>query len=293
MKLLRVSACVFHWSMLPCNSIQSSSQTKEFLMQRREFLTAGSVGLAALTTAAALNADATAGKIFDIIEVRKYTVKNAEKRTKLVEILDKALIPALNRLGIKPIGVFTPIAREEKYALNVFVVTPQKEHFYLIRDHLLLNDAEYRKNAAPIFETTSKDPVYTDCETFLLRSFPSIPELEVPQLGPDRVFELRFYRSFNIERNAAKIRMFDEGGELPLFREVGLMPVFFGDVIAGNRMPALMYMVGTPSLEKHAELWRTFVAHPKWAAMKDLPEYADTATEIERVVLTPSSGSQI
>ena len=271
-------------------------------MQRREFLTAGSAGLAALTTATTLNADVPLAEVvtigLPIIEVQKYTVKNAEKREKLVEILDKALIPALNRRGLKPIGIFVPIAKEEKYALNVFVVIPhnpgnKEDEGFLFGDQYLLRDAEYRKDAAPLFETTSKDPVYTDCETFFLGSGPPVPFLEVPQLGPDRVFELRHYRSFNIERNAAKIEMFGHGGEMSLFREIGLKPVFFGEVVAGSRMPALMYMVGTPSLEKHAELWRAFVAHPKWAAMKDLPEYADTATEIDRVVLTPSPGSQI
>ena len=149
------------------------------------------------------------------------------------------------------------------------------------------------KAAAPVFETTSKDPAYTNYDTFLLYNFPTMPVLETPNLGPDRVFEWRLYRSFNIERNIAKIHMFDEGGELPLFREVGLNPIFFGDVVSGQKLPALMYMIGCPSLEAHAEAWRTFIAHPKWIAMKDLPEYADTATEIDRVVMTPSPGSQI
>ena len=267
-------------------------------MKRREFLAASSAGLAALTTTTALAADEPAKREF--IEVRKYTVKDAEKRAALVSILDKALIPVLNRQGIKPVGVFvpirreTPLEREAKFALNVFVVIPHKTtDSFVNATAKLLADAEYRKDAAPIFETTSKNPVYTDCETLLLHGFPTMPTVEVPALGPNRVFEWRLYRSFNIERNEAKIKMFDVGGELPLFREVGLNPIFFGDIIAGTRMPAFLYMIGCSSLEKHAEVWKTFVAHPKWIAMKDLPEYADTATEIESVVLTPSPGSQI
>jgi hypothetical protein len=302
---------VFFWEVLYNAPIKSFPPTKEFLMKRREFLAAGSAGLAALTTATALNAEETpllaqasrpspwrmpraASRPQEFVEVRKYTVKDADKRAKFIEILDKALIPALNRQGLKPAGVFVPRDSEEKYAQNVFVVIPHKTTATFVNVNAkLVADSVYRKDAAPIFETTSKDPVYTDYETFLLHSFPSIPVLEAPQLGPDRVFNLSLYRSFNIERNVAKIKMFDQGGELPLFREVGLNPVFFGNIVAGNRMPALMYMVGTPSLEKHGELWRAFGAHPKWAAMKDLPEYADTATEIDRVVLTPPPGSQI
>ena len=273
-------------------------------MKRRDFFTASGAGFATLATTATISAQPdpiglvlrrqTPRTAREFIEVRKYTVKDADKRAKFVEILDNALIPALNRQEIKPVGVFEPIPRDPKYALNVFVVIPHKttETFVNVNAKLVA-DAVYRKDAAPIFETNSKDPVYTDCETFLLKGFATAPALEVPQLGPDRVFELRLYRSFNIERNDAKIKMFDEGGELPLFREIGLQPIFFGEIIAGTRMPALLYMIGCPSLEKHAEVWRVFGQHPKWQEIRGNPAYADTATEIDNVILTPSSGSQI
>jgi hypothetical protein len=265
-------------------------------MKRREFLAASGAGLAALTTANALVAQDVQDAVpKEYIEVRKYTVKDANKRKLLIETLDKAMIPALNRYGFKSVGVFIPIEKAEEYALNVFVVIPHKTAATVLNgsNTFLLADAEYRKDAAPIFETTSKDPVYTNCDTFLLNTFPTTPVLEKPELGPDRIFEWRLYRSFNIERNAAKIKMFDEGGELPLFREIGLNPIFFGDVVAGNMMPALMYMIGCSSEEKLAEAWRAFGPHPKWREIRDKPEYADTATKTEKVVLKPSPGSGI
>jgi hypothetical protein len=269
-------------------------------MKRREFLTASGVGLTALTTTTTATAQPQTRRFRrnsaqQFIEVRKYTVKNADKRAKLIEILDNALIPALNRQGLKPVGVLIPKAAgaEEKYALNVFVIVPHKttETFVNVNAKLVA-DGEYRKAAAPIFETTSKDPVYADCETFLLQCFPTIPALETPTLGPDRVYQMRLYRSFNIDRNDAKMKMFYQGGELPLFREVEMNPIFFGNILAGTRMPAFIYMIGFASSAKQEEAWKSFVAHPKWAAMKDLPEYRDTATEIENIVLSPSSGSQ-
>ena len=280
-------------------------------MKRREFLTAGGAGLAALATTATASAQnrerlfarlraATTRTQRQFIEVRQYTVANADKRAQLVALLDKALIPALNRQGLRPVGVFEPIVREvpvereAQFANNVFVVIPHRTpDTFVNATARLLADRTFMRDAAPIFETTSQDPVYTDCDTSFLLGFETAPAVEVPVTGPDRVFEWRIYRSFNIERNEAKIKMFDEGGELPLFREIGLDPVFFGDVIAGPRMPALMYIVGCPSEEARVESWRVFRDHPKWLAMRDLPEYADTATEIERIVLTPSPGSQI
>jgi len=263
-------------------------------MKRREFITAGTAGLAALATTTAM---AQNQKNTEYIEVRKYTVADENKRTQLVKILDEALIPALNRQGLKPVGVLIPDAkaeRELKYALNVFVVVPHKttETFVNVNANLVA-DMEYRKAAAPIFNTTSKDPLYTDCETFLLQGFPTIPSMETPKFGSNRVYQLRLYRSFNIERNDAKIKMFDVGGELPLFRELGLNPIFFGNIVAGSRRPAFWYMLGFDSPEKRDEAWKTFVSHPKWQVLKNLPEYADTATEVDNIMVTPSPGSQL
>ena len=274
-------------------------------MKRREFLTAGTAGLVALAATTPLNAQEPPNRLFQrrsasrapvFTEVRKYTVKDADKRAKLVEILDNALIPALNRQGVKPVGVLVPTeeGNEAKYANNIFVAAQHNtvDSFVNVNTKLLA-DSRYMKDAAPIFETTSKDPVYTDCETFLLKNFPTVPQIEVPNLGPDRVFQWRLYRSFNIERNAAKVKMFDKGGEIPLFREVNMHPIFFGDVIAGTRMPALLYMIGFASQEKRDAAWREFGSHPKWQEMRVDPQYADTATEIDNVVLVPSPGSKI
>ena len=271
-------------------------------MKRRQFLSVGSAGLATLAAATTATAQIrpslsrrARNTARQFIEVRKYTVKDADKRAKLIEILDNALIPALNRQELKPVGVLIPKAErgEAKYALNVFVIVPHKttESFVNVNARLVA-DGTYRKAAAPIFETTSKDPVYTDCETFLLHCLPTIPTLETPALGPDRVYQMRLYRSFNIDRNDAKMKMFYQGGELPLFREVEMNPIFFGDILAGTRMPAFLYMIGFASPAKQDAAWKAFIAHPKWAAMKDLPEYADTATEIDNIMLLPSPGSQ-
>jgi len=87
--------------------------------------------------------------------------------------------------------------------------------------------------------------------------------------------------------------MFDEGGELPLFRKVGMHPVFFGDTVFGDLMPNLTYMLGFENDEARKAAWGTFVASPEWAGMKDLPMYKDTANTIINVMLRPSPGSQI
>jgi len=46
-----------------------------------------------------------------------------------------------------------------------------------------------------------------------------------------------------------KIKMFDSG-EIPLMKEVGLAPIFYGRTIAGLNMPCLVYMTCGENLDR-------------------------------------------
>src|ERR1039458_1727107 len=81
-------------------------------MKRREFLTTtmaastlAGLGTASLTTSAAELA-ATAPGDREYYELRGYRVKPGTKHDLLDAYIEKAAIPALNRLGVKPVGVF-------------------------------------------------------------------------------------------------------------------------------------------------------------------------------------------
>ena len=262
-------------------------------MKRREFLTV--TGAAGLTAAALHSTDAAeqASKR-EFIELRTYTVKNGTKKAQLTAALDKALIPALNAQGIKPVGVFTRREEENNFRQNVFVLFPHKSpESAAAVSAKLLADETFMSNGGAFFEGSSKDPLYETCESTLFYGFEQCPTVERPVSGKDRIFQIRYYRSWNIDKNARKVHMFDEGGELPLFRKCGLHPVFFGDTVFGKMMPNLTYMVGFENEDARKAAWKTFVESPEWAAMKDLPLYADTATEIVNIFLIPSPGSQI
>jgi len=69
-------------------------------MNRRNFmLTAGVTGIAASGTNLTFAQESKGVKKY--IELRVYTVSSPEKKEKLIEVFDKALIPALNRQGSK------------------------------------------------------------------------------------------------------------------------------------------------------------------------------------------------
>jgi hypothetical protein len=73
--------------------------------------------------------------------------------------------------------------------------------------------------------------------------------------------------------------------EFPVFDEVGLNSVFFGEVIAGPQRPCLIYLLSFKDMEAHDVAWKKFFSHPEWDRMKVLPEYANTVSHIEKVFL--------
>ena len=72
-----------------------------------------------------------------------------------------------------------------------------------------------------------------------------MPALELPIRPCDE--QDAYFRTANLRVQqptifARKIRMFDEG-EIAIFRKVGMIPVFFGEALAGRNLPQLTYML--------------------------------------------------
>ncbi|HBT77140.1 MAG TPA: hypothetical protein DEB39_09485 [Planctomycetaceae bacterium] len=279
-------------------------------MKRRDFLSTAAVAAVSATTAGSAEAQmrklgnrkesgrSAAETPRQFIELRTYRVAGAEKKAQLVECLDRATVPALNRMGIKPVGVFTVFEDAKKsdpgFANAVFLVIPHETPKSFIRlNARLLADKTYRKDSAAILDAPIAERAYEDCESALLYGFPTCPKIEIPTRSPDRIFQLRFYNSHNFERNAAKIAMFDVAGELKLFRETGIHPVFFGETLFGGLMPNLTYLVAADSPEAMDQSWAAFTRHPEWDKLKNDPAFAETATKILMAVVKPSPGSQI
>ena len=120
-------------------------------------------------------------------------------------------------------------------------------------------------------------------ETIVMRAFAEMPRMAAPEAPGDArdgwVFELRSYESATEDRYRAKLRMFNEGGEIPLFERLGFHAVFFGEVLAGPSMPNLMYMTSFPSMAVRDSLWKEFVASPEWVGLKDDPQYANSVSK--------------
>jgi NIPSNAP len=233
-------------------------------------------------------------------EWRQYSLRTGTEARRLDDYLQNALIPALNRLGHAPIGVF-----QVTFGLptpTFFVLTPSTvsggADSLLAREAKLDGDEAYQKAAAPYLDAVATDPVYMRQEVALLSAFPQVPRIVVPAAtaakGP-RMFELRTYESHNERAHRAKVKMFAEMGEIDIFRRAGLTPVFFSRTIAGPRMPSLVYMLVHENMAAREKSWSAFGSDPEWRKLAQTAGYTDPeiVSNITTVFLRPAAYSQI
>jgi len=87
--------------------------------------------------------------------------------------------------------------------------------------------------------------------------------------------------------------MFNEGGEMAVFRDVGMPPVFFGETLVGNKVPNLTYMLGFDDMAAKEAGWKKFLGDPRWDKLKKDPQYKDTVSGITNIMLRPAACSEI
>jgi hypothetical protein len=260
------------------------------IMQRRDFLTASALTAAVASLPVAAHAQAPASDR-EYYEWRTYRAASAAKRMFIGDYLEAAAVPAWNRMGLGPVGVFTETGEGATYAVNVLLVYPSLEKFVAARETLESN-AEYLKAAAEYLAAKKDDAAFERIESSLMVAFAGMPKIALPK-ERGSLLELRTYESHSEERARKKIEMFNKL-ELPLFPESGFENIFFGETLIGANLPNLKYMLATShDMAANKAAWDKFRALPGWLAIRDLPEYKDTVIKATPLFLEPTPYSQI
>ena len=255
-------------------------------MNRRNFLHQSTLAAA---SAGALSFSQAAGQQF--YEWRTYELKSGSKMGVFDEYLQSALIPALNAIGVKQVGVFTEMGMSEPPKLHLLLPFSSIEEFAQSTQNVL-KQSVYQQNSKSFAESATPDnPNYTRYESSLMRAFEAIPQMEVPEAG-ERIFELRTYEGFNDDAVRRKIDMFNKE-ELRIFNKTGLHPVFFGETLIGKNLPQLTYMITFRDMTERDANWKKFSAYPEWKEVSALPQYANSVSRINRLFLKPTSYSQV
>ena len=261
-------------------------------MQRRRFLQT-SLAAPALSFAAA-DTPASALEFYDL---RRYQLISGPG-TKITDtFFAQTFIPALNKLGIGPVGAFSLYLGPDTPAYYLLLPSSKLETL-VTADLALSKDPEFLKAAAPFWDAPGGAPPYARVDSSLFRAFEGYPKLTVPPAATKkekRVYYMRTYVSPTHMDHVRKVEMFHHG-EFGFFARAGAANVFYGDALIGPRLPSLTYMLSFPDVAALDADWTKFANDPDWKKLAADPRFKldpPTVSNISALVLNPLSYSQV
>ena len=228
--------------------------------------------------------------------LRVYHANTEEGINTIDQYLRSTLLPQLEKGGFRRNGVFSLIGNDTATDKRLYVLIPfteltQLERLSTIGEKSLSDSVgsgaytNAKHNASP----------FTRVETILLQAFAGMPKVKASGVKSDvseRVYELRSYESATEAQYLNKVQMFNSG-EVALFERLGFNAVFYGKVLAGGRMPNLMYMTSFANKTVRDEHWKTFGGDPEWKKMSSMPIYQNNVSKIDITFLRPTSYSKL
>jgi hypothetical protein len=207
-------------------------------------------------------------------ELRIYITKSEQQQKLVSDYWQNAAVPAYNRMGIQPVGVFTELQDSPTNRVYVLIPCDSLEVFAAIPVRLAA-DAAYQAAAAEFMALPASSLPYERIESSLNVAFDTMKKLAVPPSAAGKtpwIFELRTYRSPSESKGLNKVQMFNSG-ETDLMKEVGLCPVFFSRTLAGSQMPNLTYMLSGENRDEHNKHWQAFRDSPVWKNLTADPRF--------------------
>jgi hypothetical protein len=275
-------------------------------IQRRDFLKTSLAASAVAAVGSRAEAAASPGAApgAEYYELRAYRLKSGATHDAIDGYLEKGLVPALAKRGIKNVGVFTELEVDKKAVTSkpkadspIWVLVPHTTLQSFVDVGMTLNaDPAVQKAGSSYLEVPKANPAFERIDSWLYVAFSGMQKMEMPGFSksrtPARVFEMRDYESHSELKALNKIAMFN-AGEIQVMKELGMSPVFFGQSLAGPNLPHLRYFTGGKDLAAHLGAWGKFGTHPIWVKLKEDPQYKDNTSKNTARFLTPKPYSVI
>ncbi len=226
-----------------------------------------------------------------------YHFRDSGQEKVLDHYFSDALLPALHRMKILSAGVFKSLANDTASDKKIYVLIPfnSTEEVRQLNENLL-KDKGYQIAGYEYINAVFSTPPYSRIETIILYAFPMAPRMQLPELRSsknERVYELRSYESATEKIFHNKVNMFNDGDEIGLFKRLGFNAVFYSEVVAGSRMPNLMYMTTFDNMEEREKHWKAFSDDAQWKKLTSMPLYQKNVQHADIIFLRPTDYSDI
>lgn len=233
----------------------------------------------------------------DLYMLRIYHCQTMDQVTAIESYAGTILKPYLHKQGIPHIGIFMPIQNDTLQDKKLMVWIPLRSMDQLTK----------LESAFETIDPWGKDPMiqlkseegrlpYQRIEISLSRAFRFMTRYDAAtsfKRGPDNVYEYRSYESSTEAMHLNKVHMFNEGGEIPLFKRLDFNALFYARVIAGARMPNLIYMTRFEDMNARTAHWKAFVDDPAWKQMVADPKYQGNVSRNETILMKASPLSDL
>src|SRR2546423_2196781 len=230
-----------------------------------------------------------AQKTREFYQVTVYHFNTADQQNATDAYLKDAYLPALHRRSIKDIGVFKPVANDTATDKRIYIIIPLKQiQEVSTLASRLLDDQQYLQNGKTYLDAAYNNVPYLRMENIILQAFQLAPKMKLPKLTSSRatrIYELRSYEGPTEKLFRNKVEMFNQGGEVSLFERLKFNAVFYGEVIAGCRMPNLMYMTSFENQEDRDNHWKTFGQDAEWKRLSALPQYQKNVSRSDIILM--------
>lgn len=262
---------------------------------KKLFLSLGVVVFTLLTTSLFLSWQPNKKKKREFYQLTVYHFSTAAQEKILDNYFQNALLPALHRGGTKNVGVFKSWVNDTTADKLIYVLIPMKSLDALIKNQeFLKKDQQYNSAGAEYLNAQPGTPPYTRMENIILHAFELAPQMQTPSLKAakkERIYELRSYEGATERRYENKVKMFNQGGEVDIFKRLNFNAIFYGEVLSGSKMPNLMYMTSFENRQDRDEHWKAFSNDTAWKKLSAMPEYRNNVSRNTITYLYPAEYS--
>lgn len=228
-------------------------------------------------------------------ELKVYHFSTSAQEASIDSFLHYQYLPYLHSVKLNNIGVFKALANDTSADKKIYVFIPFKTlkqwEAFSTQSIAITTSAN-----TGYVKALYNQPAYNRFETIFLKAFSLMEEISASKLtGPksERVYELRSYEGPSEKYFRNKVKMFNEGGEIPLFSRLGFNAVFYSEVLFGSKMPNLMYMTSFDNMKSREDHWKAFSADAEWKTLSAKEEYQHNVSKNEIVFLRPMEYSEL
>ena len=245
--------------------------------------------LITLALAVIISNSVAAAPVKDYYQILVYHYSSPDQEKMIDNYLETTFLPFMHKNGYKDIGVFSPLSNDTASDKRIYVYLTLKNPMQIADwNEKLLKSNPAESPASAYWNSPHTAPPYNRMESILIRAWEMAPKMNLPALkGPKElhVYELRSYESPTDKFYRNKVHMFNEGGEIKLFSRLNFNAVFYGDVLAGDRMPNLMYMTSFENMEDRDAHWKEFGNSPEWKQLTSMQEYKNNVSKSDIILM--------